>query len=639
MDSGCPYALAVILVAGVCAATLRTEHRVPAVPSTGASVARAPEAPLEAQAVRASVVLGTRDETRLELFDDQGRPLAGVRVRVDGRDVAMSDGRGLATLAGYGSAIVDVRTPGYHHRGRLSLAGLARIPLTRTGTISGRVIGARSELEPIVVRAFVDSSAEPAALASADGDGSFELVDVPAGLVRLAIAGPGTTGVSSSLRLAPGRALDDILIVAEPGFSIDGTAFVGGRPAAGAAVSWAPGEYVPIGAKGDFSIRGLTAGRYPLRIALLVDGGWMTSSAGGVDVEVEDADAKASLRIDELFALEVDVAGDDGVGLAGVGVHYEREGATGTTRVDRTTDEQGRARLAGIPRGRLAGLRASIPWSSAIEVDVPALGPARIEVPPVGRVYGTLSWSGGEPAHDVPCSLRDQRGRVVVATTDQRGVFSYPPIPVGSYQWQCFSRATSVLAIERGAATGDHAVPVRVAPDHSTRIEADLEAALPAVRGVVTRAGRPVANADVAIYAAGQSDGLALDRTIASVDGRFVLEAEGELAAFDVVAEGASGWGIRRGLARGGAAVEVTLEATGRIEASIPPRAGAHLWRGSVQIATARAKAHPGTATFEGLAPGRYRLTVNESTDGAEVTVTAGQTSRVDLRPAAQPPR
>jgi len=639
MDTRAPYALAVILVAGVCAMTARSEHPTSPLVATGAFVARAPEAPIEARPLHAVISTGDVTSTRLEAVDDRGRPLAGVRVRVDGRSIAPTDQSGLAILDGFGDAMVELFGTGYHHRERLSLAGQVRVVLERTATIRGRIVGAAAGSDAIVVRAFAESAAEPAALTAASKDGSFVLEEVPPGLLRLTIAGPGSSGHTRTLEIRPGERRNDVLIVAEPGYTIDGTASIGGRPAAGAAVSWAPGEYAPVDASGRFAIHGLTSGHYPLRIAVAVDGAWMTSSSGGIDVEVADADTHVDLIAEDLFPVLVDVVGEDGSGVSGVAVSYERAGSTGTTRVERTTDARGRAHFGGIPRGRLRGITTSIPWTTPIAVEVPPLDPARIEVAATGQVLGSLSWSGGEAVREVPCSLRDDRDRIAVASTDRYGHFSFPPIPMGRYLMQCFAHGTSVLALERGAATTAHGVLVQVMAGRSTRISARLEASLPAVRGIVTRAGKPAAGVEVALYAEGQSEGLALGRTLSAQDGSFVLEASATMSRFDVVAHGPMGWSLHRGVSADRGPIALELAAPGRIEAAIPGRHSAYLWRRSVQVASARDGEHPGTVAFDGLAPGRYRITVDAEQSGQEIEVEAGKTVNVDLRAQTQPPR
>ena len=464
-----------------------------------------------------------------ELALDRGGIIEGRVLDADGHPIAGATIRALATgpTASEASAAVD--------QDRLRrFSGRTSAPAPEPGVASsdpqliprgelGVMIGPIPPIPPpgaAIARAaaVVDPSNAGASLAgdppplpvdpirgaiwTTDRDGRYRVAGLAKSTVHVLALAPGFAEARSKpIKIAPGKVVTGVDIVATPGVFVQGHVVdQHGAPIVGAELTATP--------EGGAPIDGFSDGNGAFRLGPLAGTVALHASAyGHVDAEREldlpaahgtqPGEQDVDLELDTADAtLAGTVADDRGTPLGGA--HVEVVGGAGAGR-GAVTAADGTFSIDMLPRGplRVQVQHPDYPTTTLAASASDAGDRAHLVVPIGGGIDGALLDDTGQPIAGVTLSAAGPEGAQAEATSDAAGRWKLAPLAAGA--WTVHVRLPGYLATQR-----DVDVPVATTPGEASVRDLRIDLARGALVGGTVRdtRGARIAGAHVVVRAA-----------------------------------------------------------------------------------------------------------------------------------------
>lgn len=619
------------------------------------TIARRLAPPADGTAWRAELVLRPgRTLGPIEVVDTAGAPVEGACVLILGpghdapaAEIARTDATGRAPLAGLpaSACVLAVRAEGLLD-GVTSLADGAeertgageplRVVLEPRGRVEGRLVGADGE--PLAGRLLFHRAGWPAprwkhveraggrceAWAGADGRFAVDAL-VPETPYDLVLDGPGhaTTSAGRGLAVAPGQVLDLGRLALERGRTLAGVVLlepstppesvllgVVGRLADGLPVTW---RDVALDADARFTLRALPEGELMLR-----------GRAGAIERDLRLPSGGDAVALDlrasaATWTLEVLCEDQDGAPVAGATLLARRSGApdealeeTATPGVYRLASVQGTLCVVALqPRSGMLALGGE----ARLTPDAPA---GRLRVERAAELEGrVVAGDSGRPIGDATIAWRPIVEAARAGAAPER-VLRARSAPDGSFLLELPAARAGVLAVSAAGFASEES-PLPPLDARTAHRDVVLGRAARIVAEARCAGGEPLVGALVRSSAAQADDVRAAESVEAFTDayGRAVLDlsAQGPQRVELV-------WGAlvqqRTVVVRHGERVEVAFDPVAPgvpVRVSVHDADGALAVRRSVILADANRlfsarTGLDGVARFDALAPGAYRLRV-----------------------------
>lgn len=323
---------------------------------------------------------------------------------------AVTDGRGLFRLDGLGArpATIVVRASGFGPARRESVRPGSRVEvyLFAGPTLRGSVRDESGKALPgATVRVFSEGWNSPPPPEATDARGRFAVAGIEAGeywaIARSGSRAPAVAPVTIAAR--DETVLD--LVVGDGGFVAGRVVDEAGRPLAGARLrpEVLDGRGLPAvvsesmagesSANGSFALGPLPAGPIGIGVA---HRGYAPVRVTATVRSRESTDVR-DVTLESGLAIRGRVRGRDRVGLAGVLLRAEAEGAEPRATSDAETDADGAFEISGLPAATYA-ITAQAAGFAAGHAKAPAGGdPIEIVLSPGGSITGRVVDAAGEP--------------------------------------------------------------------------------------------------------------------------------------------------------------------------------------------------------------------------------------------------
>jgi protocatechuate 3,4-dioxygenase beta subunit len=386
------------------------------------------------------------------------------------------------------------------------------IELPLGGTISGRVVD-KSTSKPVTSFQAGISTARsaggmtmmsPPLLQSFTGDdGSFTLEHVPPGAVNLVVNAPGyATARKGGLNLEEGKALTDVEVEIDPGVKLVGRVTApDGSPLSGVSVRPSPQAGGRMSVAMPFEARATTdaSGEYVLE----------GQEAGEKTFEFSHSKYVATRKTTELRGREtrLDVKMEGGSKVTGSVV--TEDGATvGEASVEAysssgmgrnaKTDAGGNFTMDTLPPGRYTfrATKAGYAQGKVDDVDVQAGAPVRIVLGRGSVVYGHVSGLTEADYANAEVEAFSSAGHASAAV-DSSGNYRMEGAPSGSVRV-----SGSVSTRDFGSRKTSATTTVQLEPGGSQQVDIEFRTDI-AIRGRVTRDGRPLTGGTVSFFPRG----------------------------------------------------------------------------------------------------------------------------------------
>jgi hypothetical protein len=598
--------------------------------------APSPSLPAAGGARSMTIRLQTGRPALVEVRAEDGRPLAGVLVRLKGgispEGLSREDGRLQVTLPPRGRALLEAEAAG-GRRGELEVASPGSgaplvIKLSPPVRVSGKVAASRP-----LPGALVWSTEDPAAAAVAGPAGEWTL-EIPAGRAgKLTAAAPGFLAQERRPRRQP------VLFTLRPASAVSGTVVdSAGRPVARAEVYCAPrgpaalplSDWTPEA--GLFHLRGLDPGQ-PCELAAAKPGYLPARSAvASLPPGGERKDLRLVLRKGRrAFGLIVE-SGEQPVAGAEVLLLPIPAGALLRT----AADPKGRFEIPDLPPGSYRLIARHGGYAPAVSTVAPAPRAKEIDLGVItltagADLGGVVRDKEGHPVAGAEVTVESSdpllslmarlAGEPLRRTTDATGGFTFEDLQPG--------KAVD-LAVEKAGYSRAARHAVAVPPEEPVIVI--LSAAVSVSGRVTDRSGKPVEQARIALRTAGEA---AEHAATTGGDGSFRLKdvAPGRAS----ISASAPGYGPAevRGLTvseRGLTGVELVLAPEATVDGQVTGPDGAPVAGATVTVAGSAGT--PATAATDG--DGHYRL-AGLDPDTVRVTAThpelAPASRQADLKP------
>lgn len=413
------------------------------------------------------------------------------------------------------------------------------IELPEGGRISGRVVDKSSHQPVTSFQAGVSTSrggggmmimAPPMTRQFTSSDGTFTLDNVPPGQTQLVVNAPGyTTGRQSGLTIEDGKVIDNLEIGLETGAKLTGRVVDStGAPLSGVAVredDMAGGNgrtfRMNVGTgeggavtdpNGEYTIDALESGE---KTFTFNRNGYLTEQK---TVNISSKENRLDVTLSNGQAVMGQVVSDTGtpIGEASVSASSAAEGFGGRSV---PTDAAGNFRFEGLNPGHYTFTASKNGYAQGItrDFDIATGAPVRIVMKSGGIITGHVTGLG-----------QDELSSATVTANGANGSASSPVDSGGNFRIDGSPTGTVRLSARTGQMFGGNArssSPQTVQVEPGSSVSADIEfKSGTTIRGRVTRAGRPMANASVAFLPRG---GGVSTRSSTQTDNSGVYAAEG----------------------------------------------------------------------------------------------------------------
>lgn len=583
-------------------------------------------------------------EVIVEVLDLLGGPIAGAEVLVNRELVGETNGQGVlrvptAAAQISGARSFQVRAHGYAE-GYKSFSGYGRltVQLVPESTISGIVISAEDGT-PIKGLRVLGGRLEPV---MTDEAGRFVFDRVSPGRYDLTAVGPGWNGkLTNPLNVGLHVNETNVVIEVAHGFAITGRVVsTGEKLPSGLFIAGGPIK-TPVDEAGHFKIEGVGPGSYqlapkiPSKLSLIAP----------IRVEVVAADVTGvEIPLEMIHSIDIIATQQDGTPVAGMPFYGLQLHGGGGSACKCTTGDDGRCRIEGLAPATIRGFGPNIAGYLTREITVPSDQPVRFEVPAVGGISGVVLTPAGDPLPWRKIMVQggdlEEPGEVI---SDAKGRFLFGGLVEGSYEVKVYGHS-SAYALSRDKKKAIGLASVSVGPGElvtGVRVQADHAKGQITGR-VVGVDGQPQPSALVTflIDRAGLPRGIfrpGVEMAVADSEGRFSFNKVDSAYKYQVFAQSVTGeQGTLRGISADGTPLSIAVTTPAELRVTLTSASES---REDVNVTVKNEDGDESTiglrlnskmnggkgdvASFPGIEPGTWRVTVTQRKEPAKVTATA----------------
>lgn len=588
-------------------------------------------------------------EVIVEVLDLLGGPIAGAEVLVNRELVGETNGQGVlrvptAAAQISGARSFQVRAHGYAQNSE-SFSGYGRltVQLVPESTISGIVISAEDGT-PVKGLRVLGARLEPVIT---DEVGRFVFDRVSPGSYDLTAVGPGWNGkLTNPLNVGLHVNETNVVIEVAHGFAITGRVVsTGEKLPSGLFIAGGPIK-APVDEGGHFKIEGAGPGSYQLAPKIPSK----ASLIAPIRVEVVAADvAGVEIPLEMIHSIDIIASQQDGTPVAGMPFYGLQLHGGGGSACQCTTGDDGRCRIEGLAPAIVRAFGPNIAGYLTREITVPSDQPVRFEVPAVGGISGVVLTLAGDP---IPWrNIKVQKGEFeepVEVISDAKGRFLFGGLVEGSYEVKVYGHRSAHRLL------GSKAKPIGLASvsvgpgELVTGVRVQTDYAEGQITGRIVGAdGQPQPNALVTyvLDIAGRPTGtfrLGVEMAVADNEGRFSFNKVDSAHSYQVFAQSVTGeQGALRGISADGTPLSIAVKTPAELRVTLT---SASETREDVNVTVknddgdeytiglrlnSRMNGGQGdVASFPGIEPGTWKVTVTQGKEPATVTATATVTIR-----------